>query len=922
MREKMSMKCQGFAILLVLLLSVFQCLAWNEWRYMGVSHNWNHSSNWTPSIPNSSQDPIMRGYGLNDYAIIGTGMNAVGNTMWVGFSGRADLNIQGGNLTVNAFRVGVSAGSGYVNLNSGNVTINGDTVIGDGGSGIGTLNMYGGNFTVTAGWLYVGYNGATGYVNLQNGTITANKVVMGNGQPHFDITGGKLVITNTDAAGVANELNGYISAGQLTFYGGDPRATHNFTVNSLGYTEVTAQLENAEYAWNPSPANISAGVGENINLTWSAGMGAVSHNVYFGTSYDAVNNAQRQLFDLDGDAVISWSDLDIITEQWLTSYNFVDFAEFARQFYSDAPVEFKGNRTLTNFNPGVLNSNTTYYWRIDEVVGSNTYKGPVWSFATGSILVLPQQSVVDKYDALFVDIGTSAGWSNQYNPDDIRIDAVFTQPAGGDLIVPCFYTGGQSGNSQWQCRFTPKQAGIYAYRIDVYQSSVLTACSPTFSLNVNDSSADGFLRINPSSYFTFIHDSGKRFRGIGENIGWEQGGYMYDRLFPLLNSLGCNYVRVWLANPYNVQLEGVIYGLGKYDEEIAARMDNTVELAGQNGIYLTLSIDGAGELDPNPSDPLTGWAKNPYNIANGGMCANQSEFFTSASAKEQYKKKLRYIVARWGYSANIAAVELWNEIDGAWVHYGVNRDAVENWHNEIAAYLKDIDPFDHIVTTSCTGYQDSGFWDMPNIDFSQTHPYRTQQGSTVFDPVNFYNLIASTYESIYGKPHVLGEFGYTSGEPAIEPHLSMVDNLHRGLWCGMFSPTPILPQTWWWDYFERNGDNYQFSAATAFLNEMMRDNADITVASVSTTSSSSIEKYAVIAGHDRFIWLRNKTSTSLNPTLTMTGLPNGTYIVKYYNTTTGAWFNVQTKQITNGTLTSAVGTLTGYQDVACWIAPQ
>lgn len=908
--------------LFILLLCSSASFAWNEWRYANISHNWNHSSNWTPSIPTSSQDPIMRGYGVNDFAVIGSGMNAVGNLMWVGFSGRADLNITGGNLTLNAFRVGVSAGPGYVNLGSGNVTINGDTVIGDGGSGVGVLNVTGGNFTVAAGWLYVGYNGATGNINLDGGTISASKVVMSNGNPHINITGGKLVITNTDAAGVANELNGYIDAGQLTFYNGDPRATYTFTVNGSGFTEVTAELPNAEYAWNPAPANISAGVSENINLTWSPGMGAISHNVYFGTDYDEVNNAQKQGMDFDGDGVIGWSDLDVIAEQWLTSYDFVEFAEFAEQFFTEAVPEFAGNQILTSFDPGTLNSDTTYYWRIDEVTGSQTYKGKVWSFTTGPIIAAPENTVINKFDALFVNIGSSAAWSNQYNPDDIRIDAIFTQPAGGDLIVPCFYTGGQSGNSQWQCRFTPKQVGTYTYHIDVYQSSVLTASSQTFSLNVNDSSADGFVRMNPSSYYTFIHDSGKRFRGIGENIGWEQGGYMYDRLFPLLNSLGCNYVRLWLANPYNVQLEGVIYGLGKYDEQIAARMDNTINLAKQNGIYLTLSFDGAGELEPNPSDPLTGWPKNPYNTANGGMCANQSEFFTSASAKQQYKKKLRYIVARWGYSTNIAALELWNEIDGAWVHYGVNRDSVENWHNEIAAYLKNIDPFNHIVTTSCTGYQDSGFWDMPNIDFSQTHPYRTQQGSTVFDPVNFYNLITNTYEGAYYKPHVLGEFGYTSGEPTIEPHASMVDNLHRGLWCGMFSPTPILPLTWWWDYFERNNDLSQFSVTAAFLAEMMRDNAEISATSISTTSSSSIEKYAVIAGHDRFAWLRNKTSSTLNPTLTMNGLPNGTYIVKYYNTSTGSWYNVQNINVSNGTLSSSVGSLAGYQDLACWIAPQ
>ncbi|HBG26810.1 MAG: hypothetical protein A2Y10_05380 [Planctomycetes bacterium GWF2_41_51] len=68
--------------------------------------------------------------------------------MFVGFDGRADLNISGGSLTLNAFRLGVDNGIGYVNLNSGNVIINGDTAIGDGINGIGTLTITSGTFTV------------------------------------------------------------------------------------------------------------------------------------------------------------------------------------------------------------------------------------------------------------------------------------------------------------------------------------------------------------------------------------------------------------------------------------------------------------------------------------------------------------------------------------------------------------------------------------------------------------------------------------------------------------------------------------------------------------------------------------------------------------------------------------------------------
>ncbi|HCO96194.1 MAG TPA: hypothetical protein DIU00_20015, partial [Phycisphaerales bacterium] len=35
-----------------------------------------------------------------------------------------------------------------------------------------------------------------------------------------------------------------------------------------------------------------------------------------------------------------------------------------------------------NYNPGPLNLAKTYYWRVDEFDGIETYKGEVWSFTT------------------------------------------------------------------------------------------------------------------------------------------------------------------------------------------------------------------------------------------------------------------------------------------------------------------------------------------------------------------------------------------------------------------------------------------------------------------------------------------------------------------------------------------------------------
>src|SRR5690606_16728613 len=86
---------------------------------------------------------------------------------------------------------------------------------------------------------------------------------------------------------------------------------------------------------------------------------------------------------------------------------------------------------------------------------------------------------------------------------------------------------------------------------------------------------------------------------------------------------------------------------------------------------------------------------------NGGPASTPEEFFTLKESRDKYKNRLRYIVARWGYATSIGAWEFFNEIDNAAFSEEdsviISHDAIADWHREMAAYLKSIDPYDHIV---------------------------------------------------------------------------------------------------------------------------------------------------------------------------------------------------------------------------------
>jgi hypothetical protein len=95
-------------------------------------------------------------------------------------------------------------------------------------------------------------------------------------------------------------------------------------------------------ASKPSPALGEQDVSRDVILSWTPGEFADKHNVYFGTDFDNINNA-----DVNSPLLIG-PDLDINT-----------------------------------FTPGRLDFDQTYYWRVDEISAppDNTiYKGDLWSF--------------------------------------------------------------------------------------------------------------------------------------------------------------------------------------------------------------------------------------------------------------------------------------------------------------------------------------------------------------------------------------------------------------------------------------------------------------------------------------------------------------------------------------------------------------
>jgi len=100
---------------------------------------------------------------------------------------------------------------------------------------------------------------------------------------------------------------------------------------------------------SPQPSYDATDVEMNVTLSWTAADSAASHQFYFGTDKEAVRNAETGSPEYIG---------------------------------SEA-------RGTQSYDPGLLEPDTAYYWRVDEVDGQgNTSKGPLWIFTTGAFLLV------------------------------------------------------------------------------------------------------------------------------------------------------------------------------------------------------------------------------------------------------------------------------------------------------------------------------------------------------------------------------------------------------------------------------------------------------------------------------------------------------------------------------------------------------
>ena len=141
----------------------------------------------------------------------------------------------------------------------------------------------------------------------------------------------------------------------------------------------------ALWAFDPEPEDGAENTTQSPVLAFSPGVLAAEHDVYFGDDPNAVADADPNTADI-----------------------------------------YVGRQAETSYEPGALEWNKTYYWRIDEVndaEADSPWKGEVWSLTTADYLIIDDSETTLDYDNSVEPYTTEASW---VTPADLTADGVTT----------------------------------------------------------------------------------------------------------------------------------------------------------------------------------------------------------------------------------------------------------------------------------------------------------------------------------------------------------------------------------------------------------------------------------------------------------------------------------------------------------------
>lgn len=392
----------------------------------------------------------------------------------------------------------------------------------------------------------------------------------------------------------------------------------------------------------------------------------------------------------------------------------------------------------------------------------------------------------------------------------------------------------------FRVRFAPPKTGTWKTRVKIVVENQEILESEWLSFNVIKGNDPGYITVGDNG--RYLNHNSKTFFPFGCNLPWPESdklndpelvenlsftdkngqyyegneGYkenfctprVYEKYRNVMTQLadnGANYFRM-IMYPSSTDIEWE--KLGNYTERLAMahELDEILNLAEEKDLFIhwNMQIHYSFQFSKHAYYRVWSWdsRNNGLPFAYKALIGTEDpiDFFTHEESKKYYKQRLRYILARWGYSTNIGVLEMFSEISNVGSHQADNADFYRTgdnwklsntWQKEMAAYIKShYNGKIHLLTASYAGeiaYEDDIFADS-NLDVITSNIYDFQNPSfskfwTDNVSKNFLNTNnPNAYQINKVKPFIFSEtdpIEAVCDQNAIE--------IQRAMWQGIFS---------------------------------------------------------------------------------------------------------------------------------------